>query len=59
MKVILAGYNIDSSIIEKAKQGESLEGLPFTPETVAVAYARISRDPLPVTELRQKAVNDV
>jgi flavin-dependent thymidylate synthase len=59
MKVILAGYNIDSSLIEKAKQGDSLKGQPLTPETVAVAYARISRDPSPVTELRKKAVADV
>ncbi len=59
MEVKLAGYNIDSSIIEKARNSESMKGLPFTPETVAVAYARISRDSSPVTELRQKAIDDV
>jgi flavin-dependent thymidylate synthase len=59
MKVLLAGYNLDSSLIERARQGESVKGLPLTPETVAVAYARISRDPSPVTELRKKAVADV
>ncbi len=59
MKVILAGYNIDSSIIEMARNNESMKGLPFTPETVAVAYARISRDSSPITELRQKAIDDV
>jgi len=59
MEVRLAGYNIDSSIIEKMRAAESLKGLPLTPETVAVAYARISRDPSPVTELRKKAIEDV
>lgn len=59
MKVILAGYNIDSTIIQRAKEGESVSHMPFTPETVSVAYARISRDPSPVTELRQKAIDDV
>ncbi len=59
MKVILAGYNIDATIIEKAKAGEIVKDLPLTPETVSVAYARISRDPSPVTELRQKSIDDV
>ncbi len=59
MKVILAGYNIDASIIDRAKAGEDVSGFPLTPETVSVAYARISRDPLSVTELRQKSINDV
>ncbi len=59
MKVKLAGYNIDSSIIEKVRTTEGLKGLPLTPETVAVAYARISRDSSPVTELRKKSIEDV
>ncbi len=59
MKVILAGYNIDATIIDRAKAGEDVSGLPLTPETVSVAYARISRDPSSVTELRQKSINDV
>ncbi len=59
MEVKLAGYNIDSSIIERMRAAESLKGLPLTPETVAVAYARISRDPSPVTELRKKSIDDV
>ena len=59
MRVILAGYNLDSSTIEKAKRGEDISGMPLTPETIAVAYARISRDPSPVSELRRKAVGDV
>ena len=58
MRIILAGYNLDTSIIEQFREG----GAPaeaLTPETVAVAYARISRDPAPVTELRQRAIDDV
>ena len=57
--MILAGYNIDSSIIDKVKRGEDVRDLPLTPETVSVAYARISRDPSSVTELRQKSIDDV
>jgi len=58
MRIILAGYNIDSSIVEQLKKKyDKPEAL--TPETIAVAYARISRDPSPVTELREKAINDV
>lgn len=59
MEVKLAGYNIDSSIIEKVRATEGLKDLPLTPETVAVAYARISRDSSPVTELRKKSIEDV
>ncbi len=39
--------------------GAGLPGRPITPETIAVAYARISRDPAPVTELRERALADV
>ncbi len=55
----LAGYNIDSSIIEKVRATEGLNHLPLSPETIAVAYARISRDSSPVTELRNMAIEDV
>jgi len=58
MRIVLAGYNLDSSIIEQIRNTfDKPEAL--TPETVAVAYARISRDPSPVTELREKSINDV
>lgn len=59
MEVKLAGYNIDSSIIERVRAAEGLSALPLTPETIAVAYARISRDSSPVTELRSKSIDDV
>lgn len=43
MRVILAGYNTD------------VENGSTTPETISAAYARISRDPAPVNELRRKS----
>ncbi|MBN1433682.1 FAD-dependent thymidylate synthase, partial [Candidatus Fermentibacterales bacterium] len=52
MDVILAGYNVDSSI-------PGLEREAATPETLSAAYARISRDPRPVTELRKSAREEV
>ncbi len=47
MRVILAGYNTDR------------ENCSNTPETVSAAYARISRDPAPVNELRRNASIEV
>jgi flavin-dependent thymidylate synthase len=55
MKIILAGYNIDLSLINKLPEG----GDPATPETLSAAYARISRDPRPINELRSDALEDV
>jgi len=54
MDIILAGYNLDNETIRH--MGEihpELTGL--TPETVSAAYARISRSPKPVNELRAVA----
>ena len=47
MKVTLAGYNSD-------REHDAL-----TPETISAAYARISRDPRPVDELRAEAALEV
>lgn len=57
-RVILAGFNVDSTILEElqARPGPSL---PLTPETLSAAYARISRDPRPVDVLRASARADV
>ena len=57
MKVILAGYNVDREILEGMKQGNVPEYL--TPETLSAAYARISRDPEPVDELRRISREEV
>jgi len=53
MEVILAGFNLDTEIIARLKKGE--KNLPVTPETLSAAYARISRYPARVSELRGKA----
>jgi flavin-dependent thymidylate synthase len=58
MKVILAGHNIDHDIIQEF-QGLQPERQDLTPETVAAAYARISRNPRPVNELRRIARGEV
>ncbi|MDI6616487.1 MAG: FAD-dependent thymidylate synthase, partial [Syntrophaceae bacterium] len=58
MKVILAGYNIDHEVIREC--GAVPEGAErLTPETLCAAYARISRNPLPVDELRAEARSEV
>jgi len=58
MKVLLAGYNLDSEVID-ALVKNSPPRLDITPETLSAAYARISRDPRPVNELRAEARKEV
>lgn len=53
MKVIIAGFNLDQALIgtnEKEKQ---------SPESVAAAYARISRSKKAVDELRKDSIKEV
>jgi len=58
MKVFLAGYNVDSTVLEELKRrGEPRDDV--TPETLSAAYARISRDVRPVNELREIARTEV
>ena len=64
MKIILAGHNVDYEVIKECR--ESLEGAlsgygeeRLTPETISAAYARISRNSLPVNELRKIARTEV
>lgn len=58
MKVILAGYNIDSAVIDELKKNSpSLQNV--TPEIMSAAYARISRDPRSVDALRAVARSEV
>jgi len=54
MHVILAGYNVDREVIEELKKN-SPPREDVTPETLSASYARISRDPRPVNELRAVA----
>lgn len=58
MKVILAGYNIDTEVINELAKS-CPPRLDITPETLSAAYARISRDPRPVDELRADARHEV
>ncbi len=58
MKIILAGYNIDQGIISAFK-ADHRDMDCLTPETIAAAYARISRDPRPVNELREISMTEV
>ena len=58
MKVYLAGYNVDTGVLkELTKEGKEPEGL--TPEVLSAAYARISRDPRPINEIRVDARSEV
>lgn len=57
MKVILAGYNLDAEIIKEL--AKNYLGRNLTPETISAAYARISRDPRPVDQLRAAAREEV
>jgi flavin-dependent thymidylate synthase len=58
MKVILAGYNVDREVIEELKKSSPPRD-DVTPETLSASYARISRDPRPVNELRAVARQEV
>lgn len=58
MHVILAGYNVDREVIEELKKNSSSRE-DVTPETLSASYARISRDPRPVNELRAAARAEV
>jgi flavin-dependent thymidylate synthase len=52
----LAGYNVESEILEKLTPSE---GNPLTPEVLSAAYARISRSEKDISTLRKLARQDV
>ena len=58
MKVHLAGYNVDTAVLNEL---EKLSGKrkDLTPEVISAAYARISRDPRSIEELRRDARQEV
>jgi flavin-dependent thymidylate synthase len=58
MKILLAGYNVDSTVLEELKTNHPSRK-DITPETLSAAYARISRDPRSVDELRAVARAEV
>lgn len=56
MEIKLAGYNVEADLLEKLKPAENE---PLTPETISCAYARISRSPKSIIQLRKQAREDV
>ncbi|TFG37252.1 MAG: FAD-dependent thymidylate synthase, partial [Syntrophobacterales bacterium] len=58
MEIILAGFNIDNETIQEIQSSPNGPD-NLTPETISAAYARISRNPLPVNELRKIARKEV
>jgi flavin-dependent thymidylate synthase len=58
MKIVLAGYNLDSTVIEELKRCSPRRD-DVTPETLSAAYARISRDPRSADVLRAVARTEV
>jgi flavin-dependent thymidylate synthase len=58
MKILLAGYNVDYNLIRELKEKSALRQ-DITPETISAAYARISRSPKSVNELRADALTEV
>ncbi len=58
MRVLLAGFNVDKEVLDDL-QRRAGPRLDMTPETLSASYARISRDPRPVDELRAAARKEV
>lgn len=58
MNILLAGYNLDYDLIRTLKNKSGLKQ-DLTPETISAAYARISRSPKPVNELREISREEV
>ena len=56
MKIRLAGFNVDTDLF---KLWNPPHDVPLTPETLSAAYARISRSPLDIPQLRKQACRDV
>jgi flavin-dependent thymidylate synthase len=59
LQVILAGQSIDREFVRALRAGELPPDVEPTPETISAAYARISRSPDPIPELRAQARRDV
>lgn len=58
MKVHLAGYNVDSSVLREIERTTGKRE-DLSPEVLSAAYARISRDPRPIDEIREDARMEV
>ncbi|MCK4252218.1 FAD-dependent thymidylate synthase [candidate division WOR-3 bacterium] len=55
MRIILAGFNVDIEALQEYKDGKVI----LTPESISAAYARISRSPKSVNNLRKEARKEV
>ncbi len=58
MKVYLAGFNVDTTVLEEL-QKKAGKREDVTPEVISAAYARISRDPRPINEIRKDSRQEV
>ena len=58
MRVHLAGYNVDTDVLRELKE-KAGDRDDVTPEVLSAAYARISRDPRPINEIRIAAREEV
>jgi len=58
MKVYLAGYNVDTTVLKELEEKTGKRD-DLTPEVLSAAYARISRDPRPINEIREDARGEV
>jgi len=52
MKVVLAGFNVETEILDEARYRF---GDAVTPEVISASYARISRDPRSIAAIRKEA----
>ena len=52
MKVYLAGFNVDTEVLRQLEE-KGGKRTDITPEVLSAAYARISRDPRPINEIRK------
>ena len=58
MKVHLAGFNVDTVVLDQLQE-KSGKRSDITPEVLSAAYARISRDPRPIDEIRKDSRDEV
>jgi flavin-dependent thymidylate synthase len=58
MKVRLAGFNVDTAVLREMQEKTGKRD-DITPEVLSAAYARISRDPRTIDEIRKEARGEV
>lgn len=58
MKVYLAGFNVDTEVLREWEKNCG-KRQDLTPEVISAAYARISRDPRPINEIRDDSRKEV